>query len=190
MTEAIKERNRLTLAALELTRDKNYHRLPQSEQVHLIKEVLNIGEEVAKWVSAEYGTSDPRALAEKLGVKVFGAEGGQIRGSEYRPGTPGEIVISRKLLDRLHKEVTLPDLSDRILRFVIAHELFHHLEKTRIGLVYKRFAFPGPFWTKWYIKGLSEVAAQSFTQALLGIEISPQVFDYLTYILFTCLRPD
>jgi len=188
MIEAIKERNRLALAALELARDKNYNRLPASEQVRLIKEAINLGEEVAKWVVAEYGTSDPRALAKKWGVKVFGVKGGQIKGSEYRSGRTGEIVISRELLDRLHKEVTLPDLSPRILRFVIAHELFHHLEKTRIGLVYKRFVFPGPLWTKWYIPGLSKVAAQSFTQALLNIEISPQVFDYLIYILFTCLK--
>jgi len=31
---------------------------------------------------------------------------------------------------------------------------------------------------------LSDVAARAFTQSLLGLEISPQVFDYLTYIVY------
>lgn len=184
MTKAIRERNRITLATLELAKDKNFIRLPEEERLHLTEEVLKIGDEVAAFVISKYGTSDPRSIAEKMRVKIFGAEAGQGKSSEYRRST-GEIVIFRNKLDHLTKEVTLPDLSDRILRFLIAHELFHHLEETQIGLVYRRFAFPGPLWTKRYIKGTSEVAAQAFTQTLLKLEFSPQVFDYLTYILFT-----
>jgi hypothetical protein len=72
---------------------------------------------------------------------------------------------------------------------VVAHELFHHLEVNRIGEVYKRYKFVvwriGPYVREGNIKGLSNVAAQAFTQSLLGIEISPEIFDYLTYVLYT-----
>lgn len=182
--KAIKERNRLTLAALELAKDKNFHLITADERVRVMKEALKIGDEVASWAVAEFGTADPRKIAEKVGAKIFGRDKGQLKASEYRKEAR-EIVIFRDTLDKLTKEVTQPDLSERLLRLLIAHELFHHLEETRIGPVYKRFKFPGKWWTSFYIKGLSEVAAQSFTQALLEIEISPPIFDYLTYILYT-----
>ena len=184
MNKALKERNRIALATLELAKDKIFHSIPVEERLRLIEEVLSIGDEVAKWVAAEYKTSDPRKIAEALGVKVFGADYGELKKSEYRPKKK-EIIIFRDALSRLIKGVTVPHLSERILRFLVAHELFHHLEEVKIGLVYKRFKFPGRFGMKTYIKGLSEVAAQAFTQTLLGLEFSPQVFDYLTYIFFT-----
>jgi len=180
----IKERNRIALAMLELAKDKVFYSIPAEERLRLIEEVLSVGDDVAKWVMAEYQTSDPRKIAELMGVRVYGADHGQLKKSEYRTHK-NEIVIYRDALSHLTKEVTVPHLSERILRFLVAHELFHHLEATRIGTVYKRFKFPGPFGMKRYIKGFSEVAAQAFTQTLLSLEFSPQVFDYLTYVLFT-----
>jgi hypothetical protein len=43
----------------------------------------------------------------------------------------------------------------------------------------------GPFTIERTIKGLSDVAAQAFTQTLLGLEVSPQVFDYLVLTSFS-----
>ena len=184
MIKAIKERNKISLAALELAHDNNFHKIPAEDRIKLITEVLSIGEEIADWATAEYNTSDPRKLAEYLGVKIIGEDFGQMRKTEYRKKQK-EIIIFHDTLKRLTSEITVPDLSERILRFLIAHELFHHLEETKIGYVYKRFKFRGKLWTHYYIKGLSEVAAQAFTQKLLALEFSPHVFDYLTYILFT-----
>lgn len=184
MNNAIKERNRITLASLELARDKNFHKIHPEERMKLITQVLAIGEEIADWVASECGTRDPRKIAEIVGVKVLGGNRGRAQKSEYRKKEK-EIIIFHDTLKRLTAEVTVPDLSERILRFLIAHELFHHLEETRIGAIYKRFKFPKRPWGSFYIKGLSEVAAQAFTARLLGLEFSPQVFDYLTYILFT-----
>jgi hypothetical protein len=87
------------------------------------------------------------------------------------------------------REVKSSQLSENLLKFIVAHELFHHLEVNRLGEIYKRFKFRvwelGPYVKEDYIKGLSEVAAQAFTHSLLKLEISPQNFDYLTYILYT-----
>ena len=84
MTNAIKERNRISLAALELARDKNFLKIPSEERIRLISDVLSIGEEIADWASAEFGTTDPRKLAEFLGVKIFGEDKGNLKKSEYR----------------------------------------------------------------------------------------------------------
>jgi len=185
---AIIERNRIALAYLELAKDKVFKKMDQEAKLKLIKEVLAIGDETARQMFEEYAIRDPRKIAVKLGIKVFGEEkAGQPR-SEYRPGRK-EIVVSRKFHEKLLREVESAELSEHLLKFVVAHELFHHLELERIGEVYRRYKFKswklGPYTREHLIKGLSNVAAQAFTQTLLGLEISPQVFDYLTYVLYT-----
>jgi hypothetical protein len=187
-TAALTERNRIALAYLELVKDAIFHKLPEEEKLKLIREVLAIGDETAAWIVAEYDTRDPRKIALRMGVRIFGEEKNSLRRSEYRRGTK-EIVVSRKFHQRLIKEVESSELSEHLLKFMIAHELFHHLEAERIGEIYKRYKFKvwqfGPYRKDKFIKGLSDVAAQAFTQSLLGLEISPPVFDYLTYVLYT-----
>ncbi len=189
---ALGERNRIALAYLELAKDRTFQRLPEEQKLGLIKEVTAIGDEVAAQIVAEHGTNDPRKIAARLGVKVLGEDRGRARGSEYRPEKK-EIVVYRDFNEKLLREVKSTDLSERLLKFVVAHQLFHHLEVNRIGEVFKRYKFPvwklGPYVRENQIRGLSNVAAQAFTQSLIDLEISPQVFDYLTYVLYT-LKPN
>lgn len=186
--QAIGERNRIALAYMEVARDKIFQKLNEDQKLNLVKEVLSVGDEAAGWIVKEHGTRDPRKIATALGVKVFGEDRGKARGSEYRKERK-EIVVYRDFHEKLLREVKSTELSEHLLKFMVAHELFHHLEMNRVGEVYKRYQFEGfkigPYVQKNYIKGLSNVAAQAFTQSLLGLEISPQVFDYLTYILYT-----
>ncbi len=185
---AISERNRIALAFMELAGDRTFQGLPEERKLELVHEVLSIGDEVASWVVAENGTSDPRKIAARLGVRIFGADCGKARGAEYRREKK-EIVVYRDFHEKLLREVKSTQLSEHLLKFVVAHELFHHLELNRIGEIYRRYKFEtlrfGPFAVRKYIRGLSDVAARAFTQTLLGLEISPRVFDYLTYILYT-----
>lgn len=184
---SVSERNRIALAFLELARDKTFTRLPEEEKNKLIKEVIAIGDEAASWVASEYGTNDPRKIAVKMGLRIFGEEKKDLKRSEYRREKK-EIAISRKFHEKLLREVQSKELSDRLLKLVVAHELFHHIEVDRIGEVYKRFKFTawkfGPFVREKMIKALSDVAAQAFTQTLLDLEITPQVFDYLVLTSF------
>ncbi len=185
---AITERNRIALAYMELAKDKLFRKLAEEEKLKLIREVLAIGDEAARWVSEEYQGSDPRKIAVKMGLRVFGEERTSLRRSEYRRAKK-EIAVSRQFHERLVEEVNSAELSEHLLKFVVASELFHHLEAERIGEVYKKYKFRawqlGPYVREQYIRQLSEVAAQAFTQTLLGLEISPPVFDYLTYIMYT-----
>lgn len=186
--KAIVERNRIALAYMELARDRTFEKLSEEQKLKLVKEVISIGDEVASWVVAEYNSKDPRKIAAELGVKVFGEDRGKAKGSEYRKEQQ-EIVIYRDFHEKLLREIKSSELSGHLLKFMVAHELFHHLEMDRIGEIYKRYKFEawrfGPYVKEVYIKGLSEVAARAFTHSLLDLEISPQVFDYLAYILYT-----
>lgn len=186
--KAIGERNRIALAFMELAKDKTFQKLEEEQKLKLVKEVLAIGDEVAGWIINEHNTNDPRKIAAKLGVKIFGEDRGKTKRSEYRKEKQ-EIVVYRDFHEKLLREVRSSELSEHLLKFVVAHELFHHLEMNRLGEIYKRYKFEGwklgPYVREDYIKGLSNVAAQAFTHSLLGLEISPQVFDYLTYVLYT-----
>lgn len=186
--KALSERNRLALAFMVLSRDKTFNKMLEEAKLDLVKEVLLIGDEVANWLKAEYSETDPRKIAAKIGIKVFGEDNGKDKRSEYRDDTK-EIIIYRDFHHRLIKEVKSPELSEHLLKFVVAHELFRYLEADRIGPVFKRYKFLawklGPFKREKQIKALSDVAAQAFTQSLLGLDISPEVFDYLTYILYS-----
>jgi len=188
--KAVEERNRIALAFMELGGDKTFQKLPEEEKLALVKEVIAIGDEVASWVASEYGTNDPRKIASKMGVKVFGEDRGKKKPAEYRKDKR-EIVVYRDFHEKLIRKVESPELSENLLKFLVAHELFHHLELDRVGQVYKRFKFKtwkiGPYIREKSIKGLSNVAAQAFTLTLLKLDISPEVFDYLTYILHTNL---
>jgi hypothetical protein len=181
-TVAISERNRVALAYLELASDKVFQKLSEEDKVRIIKEAQAIGVEAAGWVRTEYSTDDPRKIAVKMGLRVFGEDKQSGGTSEYRRETK-EIVISRKFHEKLLREVQSAELSERLLKLVVAQQLFHHIEAERIGEVYKRFKFPvwrlGSYVREKTISGLSDVAAQAFTQTLLGLDISPQVFDYL-----------
>lgn len=186
--KAIVERNRIALAYMELARDKTFEKLAEEQKLKLVKEVISIGDEVASWVVAEYNSKDPRKIAAELGIRVFGEDRGRAKGSEYRKERQ-EIVIYRDFHEKLLREIKSSELADHLLKFMVAHELFHHLELDRIGEIYKRYKFEawrfGPYVKEVQIKGLSEVAARAFTHSLLDLEISPQVFDYLAYILYT-----
>ena len=75
--KAISERNRVALAFMELAGDVIFQKLPEEKKLELVHEVLSIGDEVASWVIAENGTSDPRKIAARLGGRIFGADEGK-----------------------------------------------------------------------------------------------------------------
>ncbi|MBU0687186.1 MAG: metallopeptidase family protein [Candidatus Margulisbacteria bacterium] len=191
----ISQRNRIAFAFMELARDKTFQKVSSEKKLELIQNALDVGDQVAVWIHSEHNTRDPRKIAERLGLKVFGEDKGMVAGkvkrSEYRHESR-EIVIFRDTLERLMSEVDSKELSERLLRLLVAHELFHHLERTQVGEVSKKFMITawkfGPFERKREIKKLSDVSAHAFTQSLLELDFSPLVFDYLTYTLYTDLK--
>ncbi len=176
------------LAFIELGKDKVFQTLTDDNKLSLVNEVLEIGKENADWAANEYSTHDPRKIAVSMGLRVTGEEVGKLKGSVYRKDQK-EIIVFRDYHDKLAKRIDHPQLSDNLLKLLVAHKLFQHIELERIGEVYKRYKFKvwqfGPFVKEKPIKALSNVAAHAFTLHLLGLDLTPKVFDYLTYIMFT-----
>jgi hypothetical protein len=191
----VDDRNRLALAYLSLSRDKMFFRMSEKKRLKLIQSVLSFGDSVARGVENEFGTSDPREITQVLGLQVIGEDrgiqGSMFRRSEYRPRSK-EIVIFRDSLKQLMREVATEDLSDRLMKLLIAHELFHHFEHTRFGPISSRFKVKlvgvGPLSFNIKLSPVGEVAAHAFAETLLDIKQSPMVFDYLTYIFYSGRR--
>jgi hypothetical protein len=185
-------RNRIALAYLCLVREGRFLNLKEEQKLKLIRETINFGDAVARGIENEFATTEPRKIAGMLGLKVVGDEGGMygslLKRSELKPRSK-EIIIYRDSLNKLMREVSTLDLSDRIMKLLIAHELFHYFEHTRYGSTSRRIKVTkwkfGPFSWSIRLKGVSEVAAHAFAETLLEIKESPVVFDYMTYILYS-----
>ena len=187
MNKSFAKRNRLALAYLSLAKDKMFQKLPEGKKLELVQEVMGLGDEAALMVKTEYQSSDPRKIAVKMGLRVLGEEKGGLAKSEYRREKKA-IVVSRKFHEKLLQRIQSKELSDRLLKLLVAKELFRHLELERLGEVDKKYRFIywqwGPLKVDRTIPGLGQVAAQAFTQTLLGLEITPQIFDYLILAFF------
>ncbi len=187
----IEKRNRFTFAYLELMRDPIFLKLPFNERSRLIKETLSSAREMALWAEAEFKADDPRVLATLLGIKVYGREKGWQAGkpkkSEYL-SDKNEIIIYRDVLERLLPQIDEKSLSECLLRFLVAHQLYFHLEKTRFGELPKKFRIPwikvGNFVVYRDVKRLSHLAAYAFACHLLKVNFSPKVFNFLVDIFY------
>jgi len=193
----VENRNRIALAYLTLARDKKFFKLPEEKRIELIQSALSFGDSVALGIENEFSSTDSRSIAQMMGLKIIGEDGGKngtlLKRSEYRPKTK-EIIVFRDSLGQLMREVAAEDLSDRIMKLLIAHEIFHHLEHTRHGATSNRFKVNlwhmGPISYTVKISNVSEVAAHAFAEKLLDIKLTPEVFDYLTYIFYSAGRTD
>ncbi|MCX5751675.1 MAG: hypothetical protein NT099_08460 [Candidatus Saganbacteria bacterium] len=187
--QSLQERNKITLAYIELGNDPVFKKLPVARQQELILAAIKIGKETAHWLQDLYQESDPRKIAQAMKIRVRGDEvkGKKVK-SFYDPQKE-EIVIYRNVVDGLLRTVDLPGFSENILKIFVALELFKYLEKNKIGVVYKKFELPGfklgPFESKKNMPGLSLVASYAFIWTLLKLPMTAANFDYLVYVLFT-----
>ncbi|MFH1542058.1 MAG: hypothetical protein ABIE84_03090 [bacterium] len=181
------EQNKLSLAFQAVSEDKTFKKLADDHKLSLVKESLEIGREIAQWVVSEFKESDPRKIATFLGVKVLGEERGKNGRGTMFDRQKKEIVVYRNYHEKLLREIHSPELSHKLLKLLVAVQLFYYLEAERFGEVYRRFKFSswsiGPYNREKYVRGLSQVAAQAFSVSLLDLELTQPVFEHLSTIL-------
>ena len=176
------------LAQAELNRDRFSGDMTPEQRDFYLQAAIEIGALEA----ARYPEQDVNALAMQLGA---GIQDGRISyGSgvyaEYDAATHRITVHAQGVrevaadLYRMAKSVpeyaTLKDAAhDALFRIarelLIAHELFHHLEATRLGPIHRTLppvSVPvlGNFWkVKRHVRRTREIAAHSFAHHLLGL---------------------
>ena len=176
------------LAQAELRVDLFALKLTQEQCDFYIRAAIEIGAREA----ARYPGQDVNALAIQLGANV--QDGRKSHGTgvyaEYDAQTYQITVHEegvRRVAFHIHKrgknvpEYTLltDPAKDTLLQMarelLIAHELFHHLEATRLGPIHRTLppvSIPllGNFWkVNRYVNRTREIAAHSFAHHLLGM---------------------
>ena len=131
------------------------------------------------WVARDEGMAGDRQTAGDkpppynvmdgcvAGVPIF---------AEYDAGSR-LITVYRFGIKAVARLLECADAERIALDLLIAHELFHHLEATRIGPVPDRLPpifvpmFWGLFRARRRVRSTSEIAAQAFAQALIGLTL-------------------
>jgi hypothetical protein len=176
-----------------LRRDPVIAAIPRELHVDLVNIAWKIGSCSAKMIIKEYGTRIPMEIARKMSIKIIHVYDNNIKGgvklrSEYIPNPPTILLHENSILEvvALAKRNSLNNISyDLAVEIHVSHELFHHLEVTKIGsvsemlkLITLRF---GPFRITSKIRSLSEIAAHAFVMELLNCKCLPKLLGMLTF---------
>ena len=178
----------------QLREDRPFSKIPLEEHKEIIKYALDTGRQTADKLVERFSSREPFMLAQKLKIKIVidsskkYQRGGLSLRSTYQDSPPTIIIYERALqqLENLLDKENFPSLASLpdLLSLHIAHEVFHHLEKTEIGIVARRLEVNtfslGPIKFSSPVSSLSEIAAHTFTQHLLNLSFSPRLLDYLS----------
>ena len=164
-------------------------RFSNEQKMQYTHKANDCGREWAEKIARQYGTRNPRELAEKLGMKVKTPKvpvgGGLVLFAQFVE--PDEITIFTDCVDKASKleEECGCDLLRRenLTNTLLAHELFHAVEERHVKEIYTRTErvelWRKPFSNKSKISCLSEIAAMAFAGKLLDLKVSPYMLDVL-----------
>lgn len=171
--------------------DPLFDKIPPVLIPKLVENAIVFGKEKSKEITSSYNTTDPYKLSEKLGIRVlFDIEPmvsiPQFRVlSRYHPKPPTIVIyenILRQFKESLAKRnIEVKNFFSNTTQICIAHEIFHHIERTELSFV--NFAFRVDIINLGFIKlqkslvMLGEIAAHSFSKYLLKLPLLPCFLD-------------
>ena len=183
------------LAVMELQRDLLFHRIPTGKVKNYVDTSLSIGRVQAANFSG-MGIKDI-CKSQNINVEVSnytqGFSGITFRAKiEYDKNGALITIFSPAVSDLLDSVNPLLQPNNRLTfevasDILIAHELFHYIEFTKIGEtadftekvdIPKLFGRP----RKARIMRCGEVGAHSFAKKLVGISFLPNLLDYLYFV--------
>ncbi|MHB1007605.1 MAG: hypothetical protein ACYC3S_18485 [Chloroflexota bacterium] len=193
MERVLRAATPLRMAELLLADDPLSGRLRTERWQEAARYGVAAGSGVAAEVLREKRTANPFALAESLGVAVKqddqqGQVGPRVHYSQYSAHPPA-ITIYRQSMDAVNAAIREHGLAESLGLYDItpihtAHELYHHVEMHRkpsptAGFRVTTLAL-GPVRLDSGLPTLSEIAANGFAQALLGLRYYPTVLEFIT----------
>jgi hypothetical protein len=170
-------------------------RIQPGQQTEMIANAIACGQEYARRIIHEHGTTDAGEIAEKLKLKVefrdVSMVGKRILFATFAP--PDQIIIMKEPVDQAIELIAEEDpgivelfTQKGIINTILGHELFHFVEEQFEQEIYTRvkkillWNFLG--WKNYStIRTLSEIGAMAFTTELNRLECSPFILDVLLY---------
>jgi hypothetical protein len=189
----------------QLRRDPLYAKIPAGKSHELIREAMAAGRREAQYLKDTVAWQDlvrheqviSSAAIEKylgeIGVAIVETETALgamfvLLASYTASGEGGELKISKNSLAKLEGASDALDATgDQVRAMILAHELYHHIEthtpriftQTDQVVSFKFFNYT----RRSKLRGLSEIAANSFSQELLGSNFSPRILEVVTAYL-------
>lgn len=177
-------------AWLELEQDPVFAHLTVGQRRWYVERALAIGREQA----AHFNGATPSAVAVQLGVqvRVLNQENrfaGMVVRAEHDAGVITLYTPSvQQVAELLTQVLPEPWQWEQVEGLHVAHELFHHLEETRIKPVHEQLPAVvtfrlGRLWqTRSRARQCREIAAHAFAKELLGVPFLPNAVDWLILI--------
>jgi len=179
----------LGLAAL--SRDVQFHRIPEPERGELVEQALQDGWCLAQHASQRWG-SDPFVVAARCKVPIVESHseagfGSTVIYAEYAVSPPSITLYAPAIrrLDALIARQSRFDLGiERTAPVFLAHELYHHFDcmRGKEALIHRHRVSIVTLGRWTWTAGLStlpEIAAGAFAQELLGLSFHPKRLDRL-----------
>jgi len=192
MAEVVAVGTERRFAHLMLKDDPFFGRLPRRSYQEAIDFAFAAGQTAADRVMPQYGHK-PEAIAAALQVHVTRSDqwtqtGNTILFSEYSDHPPS-IKIYTSSVNEANRLIQDNGLSeslgiDDLTPMHLAHELYHHLEATKLtggtaGFRIQTFRL-GPFGLSTGLPSLCEIAADRFALAVLGLKVPPKAMEFIT----------
>lgn len=191
LKEILENIDDFTAGYLELTRDFFFDKIPVELRMKIVETAISVGRETAGKIFEETRAANPWRIAECLGLEISMVSQENVIGnllirSEYIH--PKTIRIYKRSIEQLKEAISRFELeeffpNESIFDLHVAHEIFHYLEKTRIGVLSEQYAIErfrfGPLCFKIRVKAISEIAAHTFARTLTNAKVPPSVLDYI-----------
>lgn len=165
----------------------------EEQRAELTQKAISCGREYAAKMTAEYGSSDPKILAKRLGVEAdypnMPQNASRVLFAEFRePKTVHIYMDGVRKGEELMSEPGVREALGKldIARLLLGHELFHFIEeryrKEIWTRTYKIELWHKPFHNRSGVVVLGEIGAMAFTKELNRLSYSPYVMDaFLVY---------
>jgi hypothetical protein len=168
-----------------------YAKIPVSSRIRFVQDSINIGAQTALAMIREFGTRDPVSIANQSGVRIERVSGSKIIAdipihSEYVPSIK-TIYVYEKSMRQLEGAILRLNLREifpleELFSLHVAHEVFHHIECTRVGPLSERHKVVtfslGPIRFMSAVRSLSEIGADSFAKSLTQVRCFQKILDY------------
>lgn len=189
----LRQRAEVNLWLAMLREDPVYRKIPEDLRRPAIERAAAYGRQAAQDSASRYGTTDPMAISQRLGVQVIFSDEAYLFGKIVQTSTYVHRTRTIKIYTGAVAEMNAflaqhgleePLRIENVTPVYLAHELFHHLEEDSLGraadlLRVVTFKW-GPLVLRSGISQMSEIAADAYAQALLQLPFAPRLLDYLT----------
>lgn len=158
----------------ELKRDVLYRKIPESDRLRICDMAWERGAGEAARILEAHPDQSIRQIAEAAGMQVVFAEEDKVNGNrrtfgEYSPNEQQMVLY----LGAIRKWAECYELTEEeAAELVMAHEFYHYMEHTKIGLTSELYQVPTWKIGKWVlvksgIRALSEIGAHGFSRTYI-----------------------